>query len=57
MTSGVEFGGVVQLACNPHLTVVQPRDDFGLNNEDGGGGVTEVGNFIKEIELTYVEGG
>lgn len=57
MTSGVEFGGAVQLACNPHLTVVQSRDDFGLNNEDGGGGVMEVQNFIKEIELTYVEGG
>lgn len=37
MMGGMEFGDTVQLACNPQLAVIQPRDDCGLNNGDTGG--------------------
>lgn len=43
MMGGMEFGDTVQLACNPQLAVIQPRDDCGLNNGDTGGRVEEEG--------------
>lgn len=58
MMGGVGFGDTIQLACNPWFIVSYPAKRWlWPNNGDGGDRLEEVWDFIKEIELTYVEGG